>query len=86
MALAVNVLKDNVIAVVEFPYMHAEGLTQSFPEGDVYVRFSYSWGKQWRVLQRASRPDAGNGYLAVILPIEVHQLPECVQVVHLCTE
>lgn len=86
MTLIVNVVNDVVGAIREQVGYAPSVLNCMFPFGDVYLRALEFKGQQWRVLQRGSREGDMHNYVDTCLPIEVHQLPECVQVVHLCTE
>ena len=85
MTLIVNVVNDAAAAIRETVGYNPSVLNYSFPHGEVYIRALEMRGHQWRVLQRGSRKGDHRSYTHACLPIEVHQLPECVQVVHLCT-
>lgn len=85
MALLVHVVKDEIVAVIDHPSITSAELASKFPFGEVYLRCKEPQGLQWRVLQRGSRKDDKISYFDAILPISVDQLPEKVQVVHMCT-
>jgi hypothetical protein len=86
MALTVNVINDNIRMILEAEDSTAMHLGSRFPMGEVYVRFVEPQGVQWRMLQRGTRDNSRISYFNQLLPISVDSLPECVQVVHLCTE
>jgi hypothetical protein len=86
MALIVNVINGNVRMLLESPHMTSMDIAAKFPIGEVYARFLEPQGLQWRVLQRGSRIDDVRSFYDAIIPMAVEDLPECVQLVHLCTE
>ena len=89
MAIVVNVINGEVSDIAEETYPHVTRVHNMYPEGEVFVGlFRNIPPMTWRVLQRPSPGTSvkAGGFFGAMLPIEVHQLPECVQVVHLCTE
>lgn len=86
MDLIVNVIDGEIRMVSQDPGGTAMIIGSRYPFGDVYVRFTESQGIQWRVLQRGTRDNDKFSCFNQLLPIRVDQLPECVQVVHMCTE
>lgn len=90
MALIVHVINGNIRMLIEVPNTESSVLAGKFPIGDVYVRMLEPRGamyvQQWRVLVRGTRAGDKHSFYDAILPITVEQLPECVQVVHMCTE
>lgn len=80
MDLIVHVVEDEIRLIVEIHNATSAELACKFPFGDLYARYLERQGVQWRLLQR------GRGsYYDALLPINVDQLPEIVQVVHACT-
>lgn len=86
MVLIVNVINGNIRMLLESNDTTSSNLASKFPIGEVYARFQEPQGLQWRVLQRGSRQGERVTFFDQILPVKVEQLPECVRVVHLCTE
>lgn len=85
MALIVHLVNGEIKAVIDHGYITSAEVARKFPFGDVYLRCEEPQGLQWRVLQRGHRQDDKVSYFDMILPISVDQLPEKVQVVHMCT-
>jgi hypothetical protein len=85
MALIVHVVEGEIRLLKEHWATTSSVLASEFPFGDLYVRFLEPQGLQWRVLQRGTRQSDVMSYFDALLPINVEQLPEIVQVVHACT-
>lgn len=85
MALVINVINGNIRMLVQMGNTLSSHLANKFPIGDVYVRMLEPQGIQWRVLQRGTRMDDKRTFFDALLPINVDQLPDVVQVVHACT-
>jgi hypothetical protein len=92
MALIVNIIDGEIKTLFENTYLTSVKLADKFPFGEVYVRMAEPandgtcWVLQWRVLCRGSRIDDKRWFYDALMPIAVKDLPECVQLVHLCTE
>ena len=85
MALIVHVVEGEICLIKEHWETTSSVLAGRFPFGDLYVRFREPQGLQWRILQRGTRKDERVSYFDALLPINVDQLPEIIQVVHTCT-
>jgi hypothetical protein len=85
MALIVHVVEGEIRLIGERNDTTSAHLARLFPSGDVYVRFYEPQGMQWRILQRGTRTGEMKSYYDALLPLNVEQLPEIVQVVHACT-
>lgn len=86
MTFLVHVINGEIVKIDEDSQGNSEVVARDYPTGDVYIRQEEYGFLQWRVLVRGKRISEYVSHYPTVMPIEVHQLPECVQVVHLCTE
>ena len=86
MSLLVHVIEDSVVEVATGSFGISDELAELYPTGQLYLRNTEYGKPQWRVLVRGKKVSEYVSHYPTVMPIEVHQLPECVQVVHLCAE